>query len=45
MKTLLSIIALVALTATTLMNTLGQKVKKLYKANSKMQHHFSNKKE
>lgn len=45
MKTLLALIAFVALTATVLMNTLGKKVKKLYTANSKMQDGFSNKKE
>lgn len=36
MKTLFSMIAFVALTATILMNTLGKKVKKLYAANSKI---------
>ena len=45
MKTLLAIIALVALTATTLMNTLGKKVKRLYAANSKLQDGTSNTKE
>lgn len=45
MKTLLVIIALVALTATTLINTLGKKIKRLYAANSKVQDGFSNKKE
>ena len=37
MKTLLSIIVILALTVTTLMNTLGKKVQRLYKANSKME--------
>jgi hypothetical protein len=36
MKTLIALIVLSALTATVLMNTLGKKVKKMYKANSKI---------
>lgn len=36
MKTLFALIALSALTASILMNTLGKKVKRLYAANSKM---------